>query len=84
MGDLQMIPKEFLDYFLALLIPAAGAMGYVHGVFATNTRVDGIEKTVSSKVEVLESVVRRVDSVLCEIAIKEQLKDVVKICTKKE
>jgi len=67
-----MIPKEFLDLILAVLIPVAGAVGYVHGVFATNNRVDS-----------LEVVVHRVDAVLCEIAINDKLKDAVKICTKK-
>lgn len=83
-----MIPKELLDFILALLIPVAGAMGYVHGVFATNTRVDQIEKTVSSsasntRVDQIEQVVRRVDKVLCKMAIKGKLEDADTICTTK-
>lgn len=62
----------------ALLVPLAGAMGYVHGTFATIERV----KRVNARVDSTITVVSRIDNLICKMAISQKLKNAVEICTK--
>jgi len=69
--------NQMLVTLFALLVPLAGAMGYVHGTFATIERV----KTVDKRVDKSELVISRIDRLICKIAINQKLKNAVEICT---
>ena len=57
---------------IAILVPMAGAMGYVHGTFAKISRVDKMDKAIN-----------RVDGLVCKMAIKQRLDDAEEICVSK-
>ena len=62
--------KSAIELVLAICIPMAGAMGYVHGTFATIIDV----KANSTKIE-------RVDNLICKMAISQNIKNAESICT---
>ena len=62
--------RSLFEITLALIIPIAGAMGYVHGTFAQK-----------STVQLLIEKVNRTDKLVCRMAIKQKLEDAVQICT---
>jgi len=65
-----MTKRSIFEILLAVALPIAGAMGYVHGTFA--------QKAV---VEQLVEKVNRTDKLVCRMAIKQNLEDAVQICT---
>lgn len=62
--------KNIIELVLAICIPMAGAMGYVHGTFATIVDV----KKNTNKIE-------RVDNLICKMAISQNIKNAESICT---
>ena len=62
--------KNIIEMILAICIPMAGAMGYVHGTFATITDVEKNEKRIE-----------RVDKLICKMAISQNIKGAEHICT---
>lgn len=70
--------RAFLSLTITILVPIAGAMGYVHGTFATIERVRKVEKLYFEKEEKLDNI----HSLLCKMAIRQRLEEAVEICTK--
>lgn len=62
--------KGIIELILAVAISISGAVGYMHGVFASKSEVEGLSSSVS-----------KVEKLLCTMAINEHVKDAVKICT---
>lgn len=62
--------KSVIELILAVCIPMAGAMGYVHGTFATIVDV----KENTTKIE-------RVDKLICKMAISQKIPNAESICT---
>lgn len=62
--------KSVIELLLAVCIPMAGAMGYVHGTFATIIDV----KENTTKIE-------RVDKLICKMAISQNIPNAESICT---
>lgn len=62
--------RSVFESVLAVLIPLAGAMGYVHGTFATK---DSVENN-SSKIE-------KVYKLNCKMAIRQNVENAEEICT---
>jgi hypothetical protein len=67
-----MTGKELLQFILLIMVPLAGAMGYVHGTFATKAEVSQFKKAVI-----------RVDQLICKMAIRQKLDNAVEICTER-
>lgn len=65
-----MVDQALLKLIMAIAIPIAGSMGYMHGNFATKTRVEKTEKTLG-----------RVDKLICKMAIRQKLENAEDICT---
>ena len=55
---------------IAVAVPIAGAVGYVHGTFATKARVEKVETAIE-----------RVDKIVCKMAIRQQIENAEDICT---
>lgn len=69
--------EGFFKLFISIAIPVSGAIGYVHGTFATISRVEKIE----SKVTTFKKAVLRSDNLICKMAIRQKLEDAEQICT---
>lgn len=65
--------KSMIEMLLAVCIPMAGAMGYIHGTFATISDV----KDNAIKIQ-------RVDNLICKMAISQGIKNAESICTDRE
>lgn len=72
-----MIAEGFLKIFLTVSIPIAGAIGYVHGTFATIEKV----KEVDGEVKSIQSAVLRTDKLICKMAIRQKLESAEEVCT---
>lgn len=64
------VSKSVFEVSLAILIPIAGAMGYVHGTFATKTSVEKNSKRIL-----------RIDNLMCKMAIASNIRNAENICT---
>lgn len=74
-----MIGEGFFKLILTIAVPVAGAVGYVHGTFATIEKV----KTVENRVETIKSAVLRTDKLICKMAIRQKLESAEEVCTEK-
>lgn len=72
-----MITESFLKLALTISVPIAGAIGYVHGTFATIDKV----RTVEKRVDTIKSAVLRTDKLICRMAIRQKLKSAEEVCT---
>lgn len=66
-----------LKLAIVIMVPVAGAMGYVHGTFSTIERVRKVETRVSKT----ETMFSRVDKLICKMAIRQKLDSAEEICT---
>lgn len=73
-----MISEGFVKLFLSLFIPTVGAVGYVHGTFATIEKVEAVETKAAS----VQKAVLRTDKLICKMAIRQKLERAEEICTK--
>ena len=65
-----------LRLIVVACVPIAGAVGYIHGNFATQDRVSRLEvRTVD-----IERTVHRTEKLICKMAIRQNLKDADRIC----
>ena len=64
--------KELIQLILLIMVPLAGAMGYVHGTFATKAEVSQFKRAVI-----------RVDQLMCKMAIRQGLDNAEEICTER-
>lgn len=62
---------------LSISVPIAGAIGYVHGTFATIEKV----KEVETRVRTISKSVLRSDKLICKMAIRQKLESAEEICT---
>ena len=67
------VSREFLQVLLAIAVPVAGAMGYMHKSFV---QVDEFKE--------IKTQVKRMDSLMCAMAIKNKLENAVEVCTDKK
>ena len=67
-----MIDKAIMELIIAVAISVSGAIGYMHGMFASKYEVETLSKSI-----------HRVDNLLCKMAINQNVKDAVSICTEK-
>lgn len=72
-----MLTESFIKLALTISVPIAGAIGYVHGTFATIEKV----KSVESRVDVIKNSVLRTDKLICKMAIRQKLKSAEEVCT---
>ena len=69
--------KLNLQLFFALLMPAVGATGYVHGVFITKDRFEEKVKEIKQN----QKAIRGTFAIVCRMAIKLKVEDAEDICT---
>tara|TARA_R110002012_G_scaffold168596_1_gene332137 strand:- start:4049 stop:4246 length:198 start_codon:yes stop_codon:yes gene_type:complete len=62
--------KSLIELLLAVCIPVAGSVGYMHGTFATKNDVE------TNKASII-----RVDKLICKMAISQGIKNAESICT---
>lgn len=67
----------FLTGLTAITIPIVGAVGYVHGKFATVARVQKLELRINTG----ERATLNSYKLICKMAIRQKLKDAEEICT---
>lgn len=72
-----MIGKGFIELLIAVCVPIAGAVGYVHGTFATSSKVERVEK----RIDTMETAILRTDKLMCKMAIRQKLNSAEEICT---
>ena len=69
--------ETLMKALLTITVPIAGAIGYVHGTFATIDRVERLEtKTDKTRSATLKSY-----KLICKMAIRQQLENAEDICT---
>ena len=73
-----MITEGFVKLLLSISVPIAGAIGYVHGTFATIEKV----KQVEVRVDTIKRAVLRTDGLICKMAIRQKLESAEEVCTK--
>jgi len=64
--------KELVQLVLLIMVPIAGAMGYVHGTFVTKYEHNHVRNAVN-----------RIDNLMCKLAIHQKLDNAEEICTKR-
>lgn len=72
-----MITEGFVKLILTISVPIAGAIGYVHGTFATIKEVESVEK----RIDTIKKSVLRTDKLICKMAIRQKLKSAEEVCT---
>ncbi len=68
----------FFKLLIAIAVPISGAVGYVHGTFATIKKVEEVENRIGS----IKKAVLRSDNLICKTAIRQKLESAEELCTK--
>lgn len=72
--------KGILELLFAMGISVAGAVGYMHGSFATKESLEQVKTDSSSSILSIKKRTKRTDNLVCQMAIRENLNDAVALC----
>jgi len=73
--------EKIIAIFISILIPVAGGVTYIHTTFATQASVVKIEKKVGAHYSEMGQAIKRIDKLICKMAISQELENAEQICT---
>jgi len=82
--------EKYIAVIISTLVPFAGAMGYIHGTFASKEYVKKVERVQEKSIDKLKRLsldnsekINAMYNILCKMAIKQRLDDAIEVCTNK-